>query len=413
MNEYLDELFESAIDAIRSEELIEANEILSEMVEIDAEDPRTIEITGDVAKESGEYEQAEDYYRRLESMSDIEEIRGRAQMSLAFLFRDQEQPEAAVDYFRRSIDSFRAAGCDEERLICTGAIAEMQLQGGSFRDSVDTFQTIIDEFEQDEEVELHVIDAMRQQAEGYRFLGELEKAETNFREVMNRSDPDDDEMYEPYAVALDGLGVLSQIQGRYAEADEFHQEALRLNREFDDDIGCSVNMGNLARLNIHRQNWDEAERYLRESMAIDAEREDLNFIGYGHLIHAEIECGRGNYDSAEERLQRALKIAEDYGMTDDKVSAVSKLGYLRRLQGRFDEAEKFQAEARQMAEQMEHADGIAATIDELAEIRKAQGRLDEARDLWNDALQRYEQLNSIECIRTVKANLSGLGDGQE
>ncbi len=408
MNDRLQDLYGSAMEAIDLEEIIEADEYFQQMLEIAPNDPLTLEVAGDLAKEMGEHDKAEAYYAQMDRFSDRPDVRGRAQMSLGFLCRDKEESDTACDHFRQAIEWFYTIGEVEDCLTCLGAMGEVQFNCGQFRDSVESFRSLLREAEEAEVegAELYVIDAMRQQADGLRFLGELAEAEDLYRRVIARGD--DDDLYFQLANALDGLGVVLQVQGRYEEAEKLHREALRINEKNGDQEGASVNFGNLARLNIHRKNWDQAEHFIRDSLAIDVEEENINGIGFGQLLLAEIECGRGNYEAADKILHKARRLYERHGITDDMASLISKLGYLRRLQGRLDEAETLQMEAKQMAEEMEHTDGIAETLNELAEIRKSQGRIDEARDLWQQSLAVFESLHSLRMIQEVKDSLAKL-----
>lgn len=407
MAQRLEDLYESVLESINSGKLNRARKYLAQMTKVDPNDPFTLEAQGDMAKELGEFEEAERFYRELDQSEDSS-VRGKAQLSLGYLYREQEKSPQAVEHFGKAVDLFRDSDDPEFLLNCLGALGETQQELGRYRESAATFQTLENEAtrHQPEDFVQYIADAKRQRADNLRFLGELSEAIEKYHQVIELAE--DEELSFQHANALDGLGVVLQIQGRYEEAEKCHKQALAFNEENGDDEGRSVNLGNLARLNIHLQNWDRAEQFARESLKIDAAEEDINGIGYCQLLLAEIECGRGRYPEAEKILTKVYQLFERHGLSDDLASVISQMGYLYRLQGRLEEAEQKQLEVRKLAMEMGHADGIAATYDELAEIRKAQGRTEEARELWNEALKRYEDLKSSRMISEIKDNLAKL-----
>ena len=137
------------------------------------------------------------------------------------------------------------------------------------------------------------IDTRRSLDEAYRFLGRLEDAKTQWLKVAQVSRKYNDGLQ--LATALDGLGVICQIQGKFQEAKELHSESLEINRNLRYLEGQSVNLGNLARLHIQLEEWEQAEKYVRKSMKIEQKNENLPGIAFDKLVLAEIDIGREKY----------------------------------------------------------------------------------------------------------------------
>jgi tetratricopeptide (TPR) repeat protein len=210
------------------------------------------------------------------------------------------------------------------------------------------------------------------------------------------------------AIALDGLGVICQVQGRFEEARDLHLESLQINRNIRYLEGQSVNLGNLARLHIQTEEWEQAEEYVRKSMKIEQRNENLLGIAFDKLVLAEIDIGTGRYQAAEKKLLQLEALMSREGKTDDMLAISSQIGLVHRMMGRLDEALERQLQVLAWARRMNHADGIPATLDELAEIESARGNKDQARTYWEEALERYEKLGSEKMVESIRTSLSEL-----
>jgi len=204
------------------------------------------------------------------------------------------------------------------------------------------------------------------------------------------------------------LGVICQVQGRFEEARDLHLESLQINRNIRYLEGQSVNLGNLARLHIQTEEWEQAEEYVRKSMKIEQRNENLLGIAFDKLVLAEIDIGTGRYQAAEKKLLQLEALMSREGKTDDMLAISSQIGLVHRMMGRLDEALERQLQVLAWARRMNHADGIPATLDELAEIESARGNKDQARTYWEEALERYEKLGSEKMVESIRTSLSEL-----
>ncbi|WP_169980824.1 tetratricopeptide repeat protein [Tautonia rosea] len=383
--------------------------VLTRMRDQDENDPRTIEIAGDLAKEHGDLDEAEQLYLRLDDFKDDPEVRGIGQLSLGFLSLEQDDSRAACERFAEACRWFNDARAIDHLTLAFGALGQARAGRGEYREAVNAFRSLIqaaNQWEEPEELAGPVAEATRQLADVLRLLGELDEAESTFRDAIARFE--DFEHLEGKANCLDGLGIIAQIRGRYDEAETLHLKALKINKLLDHEEGMSVNYGNLTMLNLHRKDLDRAERYARKALKIDRRLENANGVAHFYNLLGQIETDREHFQSAEDAFTKAEKLYRSCGDREDLASVTSHFGVLYRKWGRLDEAEARTLNAMTMAEEMSHGDGLAATHDELALIRKSQGRIDEARALWLKALALYEELQSRRMIAEVRAQLEQL-----
>jgi tetratricopeptide (TPR) repeat protein len=408
MNNILDREYNSAMEFLADGKLAKAKRVLSKMQSIDPQDPRTLEIGGDCAKNDGDYEQAEKLYRLMSQSRDAN-VSARGNLSLGYLFRETDAYPEAIAAFTSAAKHFAQTEEVFDHICSLGSIGEIHFDQGYIESAAEAFETVVTTYadaEMDEMCVQYFLDSARQFADCLRLLGNLDEATTQYQAVIEIAGQYD--FNSEVANALDGLGVVHQIRGEYEEALQLHKDALQLNDELGEKQGKSVNLGNLARLQIHLENWEEARKYALQTLAIETEEESIDGIGFAKLLLAEIDIGLKNYAEAEKQLLQLQKLFQREGAMDDYVAVISTLGYLKRLQGELPEAERLQEETLGIVQQLKNSDFMASVYDELAEIRLAQQRIDDAREYWKKALKISEELDSSKMIKNITLRLQQL-----
>ncbi|MFS0516574.1 tetratricopeptide repeat protein [Nostoc sp. UIC 10607] len=97
---------------------------------------------------------------------------------------------------------------------------------------------------------------------------------------------------------------------------------------------------------IHRDlgNWDEAERYFQNALAIAQKQESKNSIAYSNRLLGDIKRKRGNWDTAETFYRQYLKLMTELGDRSGMASGWGMLGDIERKRGNWDAAETFYVE---------------------------------------------------------------------
>ena len=180
------------------------------------------------------------------------------------------------------------------------------------------------------------------------------------------------------AAALGTSAWLSEIQGRYAEAERCYRELIQLYTDIGNSPGVGSAQMYLGRLLQTSGRGDEAEAILRESVRT------LRRVGdRGHLCEAQrflsqTLVARGKVDEAE-RL--ALQAIETVGPEDQLSIWTTRmaLGVVRAAQGRDAEAEQLLRDSVEAFAQSGLRYAELQALDQLAAFLSARGRKDEAR----------------------------------
>lgn len=409
MNDDIETLYDDAMFALGGDDLEDATDTLNQMLEIAPDAPHTIEVQGDVARWSNQPQEADQHYQRLLTNAPDDFWKGIAHTSLGALWGSEGKMDSVRDHFVSAVDAFRACAADDRALAGYAAIASFDVEQGEFESAAESLRaaiTLFEESDDSEEMESEVGTIQLMLGTCYRQQGKLDLA----RQTLSQAHKLFQKLEEPdeCANALDALGVIEQIQGDYAAAEELHLKAVTINQAIDFEVGLSTNYGNLTILNIHRGEWDQAADWAGKAYLIDKENEDENGVAHYHLLMGEIEAERGNLTKAEDHLQQAADLYEDCGDAEDMISVRGKTAVLYRQQGKLDEASEINERILVEAERMGHGDGIAAILEDLGQVRKAQGRIEEARDFWQRSLVMYEELGAKKMIDEVRQGLADL-----
>lgn len=143
--------------------------------------------------------------------------------------------------------------------------------------------------------------------------GELETAEELFRkglaEALSGNEEKDLEQQGHLRASLAGL---AEARKEYGDASRWYTEALELYRRVDDRQGIATTLQTLARVELHRRHFDEAERLLDESLGIVKGRHWTRREGEILLTQAQLAEDRGDFARAQDLLSRARELFQDF-----------------------------------------------------------------------------------------------------
>lgn len=409
MNRRVNKLYQDGTFAIADGNLIKGKKILDKLMAVAPESPMAIELAGDFARCSGEIDEALTWFERLITPEASSDWRAIGFMNIASIHQSQNKTDQAIQYYRQAIREFEILGEKDQLWNAKQVIGETLVDGGMFQEAAQTFEDLLDELRRYPKRRAYLdmsLDVRVGLAEAYRLLGRLEESRKQWEKVIFVAKKYQDPLQ--LATAMDGLGVICQIQGRFDEAKDLHSQALQINRNIRNLEGQSVNLGNLARLHIQLEDWEQAEQYIRKSIKIEQKNENLAGIAFDKLILAEIDIGRENYPAAEKKLLQLEAMMTREGKSDDLLAISSQIGLVHRMMGRLDEAYQRQLRVLDRARVMNHADGIPAILDELAEIELARGNKEQAKEYWHEALEHYQKLGSEKMIQSIRSSLDEL-----
>src|SRR2546425_710918 len=190
------------------------------------------------------------------------------------------------------------------------------------------------------------------------------------------------------------LGILANIQGDFDEALARYGRSLEAYRASNDEHGCAIAYHNLGMASADLQQFDEAERYFRQSYEIAERASDLHLQGLCLVNHADVHLLRERYEDARRNAEAALVTFDRLGALSDKADAYRVLGMVFRETGRPALAEARLRSAIELALSAGALLHQAEASRELALLHQAMGRNQEALTLLNAAHRLFGRLDA-------------------
>jgi DNA-binding SARP family transcriptional activator/tetratricopeptide (TPR) repeat protein len=188
------------------------------------------------------------------------------------------------------------------------------------------------------------------------------------------------------AGALNGLGGIGLVKGRFRDAASHYQAALERHRRRGDRKGEARVLHNLGVSDYHLHNHDAATGNYRQAIAAyEQAGDDLGAArAVTDLASAEIELG--SYDQAAEHLQHALAVFREAKDEVYEAEALGRLGDLSCRRGQLTQAAEVYEQALALYRDLDYPAGVADELSNLGEVSVRRGEYQKAISYLRQAL---------------------------
>ncbi|NEA31546.1 tetratricopeptide repeat protein [Streptomyces sp. SID13031] len=194
------------------------------------------------------------------------------------------------------------------------------------------------------------------------------------------------------AFMLGGLGIASYRLGRYDEACEEYEQALRIRQEIHDQAGASATLSNLGLVHERLGSYDSAASLFSAAQAISRELGDrygnarsVNNLGTMHLRTGKPSVAVRSY---REALTEFTDLGDRYG----RGVALDNLGQALLRLGRLDVALSHYKEALAIRIELGDRDGEASSLTGIGLVQEASGQPLEAISWHERALEVFTEI---------------------
>jgi DNA-binding SARP family transcriptional activator/tetratricopeptide (TPR) repeat protein len=215
------------------------------------------------------------------------------------------------------------------------------------------------------------------------------------------------------AGALNGLGSIGFMKGRFRDAADHCLAGLKLYRQCGDRAGEARILRNLGITELRMYNLRSAADYYRQAIATFEDTGDILSVAgvQADLAEAEIELGR--YDQASEHLQRALPVLRQANDADREAEALEGMGILSHHRGELTQAADFFEQALAIYRRINHPNGTAGVLCELSDVSLRQGKYQQAIGFARQALALHRETGDrhgeTKALRSLAEGLHGIG----
>jgi tetratricopeptide (TPR) repeat protein len=208
-----------------------------------------------------------------------------------------------------------------------------------------------------------------------------------------------------------GVGIFFEDMGRYEEALEYYQRALRIEEQAHgkDHISSANNIHCIARMYSEKGQYEEALEYGQRALRIQEEAHGKDHISSAGTICyiAKVYSAKGQSEEAMDYYQRCLRIQEEAHSKDhiSNASTIGKIASVCRKKGQYEEALEYYQRCLQIEEEAHGENHIssARTIDKIASEYSNKGQYEEALEYYQRALRIEEQAHGKDHISSASA----------
>jgi tetratricopeptide (TPR) repeat protein len=181
---------------------------------------------------------------------------------------------------------------------------------------------------------------------------------------------------------LINLGEIHRYFGNWDLAEKYFQDALAIAEKENNKRHIASSLGMLGDIERKRGNWDEAEKLFQQSLALRTELGDRQGMATSWGVLGEIERNRGNWDEAEKLFRKSWALRTELGDRQGMAYSWGVLGDIERNRGNWEEAEKLYQQSLEMMTELGDRQGMATSWGVLGEIERNRGNWDEAEKLF-------------------------------
>lgn len=208
------------------------------------------------------------------------------------------------------------------------------------------------------------------------------------------------------ATALDGAGVLAEVQGEYDRAEALHEEALNVSRHLGDSGAQARTLNNLGVVATDRGDLVRAESLLRESLDLAREANELQVIATVLNDLGNVLGERGEADQAESLLRESLALRRRLGNDSDIARSLSNLGAIVFDRGEATQARKIFEESLVHFRAAGDKPGEAVALSNIAETQREEGNTLDAITLFEQSLDLFRDVGDTKSTAVVLLNLA-------
>ena len=211
-----------------------------------------------------------------------------------------------------------------------------------------------------------------------------------------------------------GVGIVACFQGDYVLAASFTEQARAIAHDIGDKLRESLCVALLGHLHGNMGNFDEAQRWLEESLRLLQGVESLDVEAWVYLLFAELAHQRGENEAVLTYAGRSLQINRDISVRYEQAKVLVMIGHANTGMQRLDEAVEAYQQALEIFEELGNLTEAVEARAGLARIAFIQNDLAESLTYVETVLPVVAQhprarlvepfMIYITCYRVLEAN---------
>ena len=199
----------------------------------------------------------------------------------------------------------------------------------------------------------------------------------------------------------------------FPRASQNFNRALNLLKKLPENPGTRIQHAyleaQLGQICLKLGDYDDAKAHFQKSFEISTEINNSKRIGeaahgLGHIAYFR----DGNFEEAERYYRESLTLQRQLEDPIGTATVLNDLAFITMKQGKNESASQYFSEALIMLRQANHQSGIAKVLRDIGNGEMAQEKFDEAQKWFKDSLQIYDDIGELEGVAANHINLGNV-----
>jgi tetratricopeptide (TPR) repeat protein len=224
--------------------------------------------------------------------------------------------------------------------------------------------------------------------------GDLARAERAYEDICRTLEaaPPADSRDHQLAVVYHQLGMVAQLRGDLAAAEDWYKKALTIFEALGDHPGMARSYHQLGMVAQYRGDLAAAEDWYKKALTIFEARGDRPGMAASYHQLGMVAQLRGDLAAAEDWYKKALTIFEALGDRPGMAKSYGQLGTVAHFRGDLAAAEDWYKKALTIFEALGNCPEMAGSYHQLSMVAHFRGDLAAAEDWCREALAIRERL---------------------
>lgn len=253
-------------------------------------------------------------------------------------------------------------------------------------------------------------DVCKRQGDLYTLMAEFRLADGALSKALQIAEQNGD--LSGQRKALRSRGFLRWHEGRIEEGVAINEEVIEMDRESDDSKDLILDLTNLAVSFRHQGRYQEALECLQEALRITDEKgyqvssPTLHNLGN---VHREL----GEYEKALSWYEQALEVSIRNHQMINRQFHLNSMAHILLQQGKLEDSLKTYQQSLDLNRRLGIASGLAQTLRSVAEILIIQNRFAEALPYFLESADTFYRLGDLPASASMRSKVAEIQESRK
>lgn len=302
------------------------------------------------------------------------------------MYFKQRNIKKAREWFEKSLGS-SAEIKPRERADALHGLAKCDYQQGKYMSAMERIKEALENAKNSHD--------NWSQAQVLHYLGVIANGQGKYDDALNwlneaiKMRPKNDDSGRASTLHL--MGEVYQNQQKYEDARKNFEAALNIRLELRNYSGVTRTTRSLGRLDLEEEKYSDARNRISKLLTIKQEHGDAAGESAALYELAMLDKSLGHYRAAKDKFQKSIEINQQLGKISDEAASLVRLATIDLDEGDLEDARIKLNKVLKINNLSDNKAGEATSWQRLGELDLEEGKLSNAKEKFNNAREKFEK----------------------